>query len=187
MPDAVASGLALSGRLVLGAVFVAFGVSKLGSAPQFKAALLRYRVVPRLAVPVLSVALPPIEVLTGAAVLARWGSPAGYVSAVVLLVSFTVGMTANLLRNERTPCGCGANPAAAISWWSVARNALLIALAAGAASESRLSATSSVADAALSVVLAAAAVAGWLAVRSLGEIYSSSPMSITKSSLKRGA
>jgi hypothetical protein len=46
-----------------------------------------------------------------------------------LLLSFTVVIVSNLLRGNRPACACfGARANTPISWWTVARNGVLIAL-----------------------------------------------------------
>ncbi|NJM40965.1 MAG: redoxin domain-containing protein, partial [Anaerolineae bacterium] len=58
--------------------------------------------------------------------------PLGAIGALVLLLAFTLALAAQLLRGKHPTCACfGSLSQAAISWRSVARNGVLMALAGG--------------------------------------------------------
>lgn len=77
--------------------------------------------------------VPPLEIALGVLLIAQlWrGVVAGL--AVGLLTGFTAVLVISLLRGQRPPCACFGSAAKRISWWDVARNVVLIALAAFAA------------------------------------------------------
>ena len=111
--------------LVLGALFIGAGVSKvaLGGAWPAQAARLG---TPRL----VAVAVPWVEIVVGAAVAARLGMPWPSVAALALLVAFTTLLVTRLAAGDHPPCACfGAWSTRPLSWTHVARNAALMALA----------------------------------------------------------
>jgi hypothetical protein len=109
---------------VVGVVFVWAGMSKL----QFRG---EWSVQARqLGAPGwISAPLPIVEVALGAALILGW-QPIGVVpAAIALLTAFTALIMRNLLGGRRPPCACfGVRAARPISWWSVVRNLVFIAL-----------------------------------------------------------
>ncbi len=74
-------------------------------------------------------ALPAVEIAVGVALLPPPARFVAGICAAVLLGSFTVLLAVNLLRGRHPVCACfGAQSSKPISWYSVARNALLLAL-----------------------------------------------------------
>jgi hypothetical protein len=79
-------------------------------------------------------AVPPIEIALGALVAAGVARPWTAGGVVALLGVFTIILVVHLRRGDRVPCACfGAWSARPVGPWSVARNAVLIALAVVAA------------------------------------------------------
>jgi uncharacterized membrane protein YphA (DoxX/SURF4 family) len=110
-----------AGALV-GIVLVAAGVAKLtsrgwpGQADALGAPSWAIRVTPF------------VEIAIGAALVA--GVDYAAVAAIVLLVAFTLLLVRALERGVKAPCACfGALRTRPVTWWSVARNVALIALA----------------------------------------------------------
>jgi len=116
-------------RAVLGGLFVLAGVLKLQSGGQFAIEIANYQLFPSLA-PYLAVALPPIEVLAGVALVIPGWRRAGALCITGLLVMFTVAVTTVRLRGINVDCGCFGGDSGPITWWTVARDVLLLALAA---------------------------------------------------------
>lgn len=74
--------------------------------------------------------LPWAEVCLGLLLIVRVGTVVAAALALSLLVAFTFALVRVLVRGQRPPCMCfGATRARPISWWSVARNAVLVACA----------------------------------------------------------
>ena len=117
------------GRLaaaLLGAVLLVSAVAKLarpGQATGSAAAL---------GVPVWSVvAVPWVELVLGALLVAGLLLPWTAVAAGLLVVAFTVVVLRVLARGEHPPCRCfGSLTAGRVTWWSVVRNLALVGLAA---------------------------------------------------------
>jgi uncharacterized membrane protein YphA (DoxX/SURF4 family) len=119
-------------RVLLGAVFVLAGVSKIaasGSWPAQAAGL----GVPRS----VAVVVPWIELTLGAIVIVGLAMPTSAIVAVVLLVVFTAVLLRSLAAGLHPPCACfGAWSASPIGWGHVARNAAftgvgIVAIATG--------------------------------------------------------
>jgi hypothetical protein len=110
--------------VVLGVVMLVAGGSKLasGSWPQQAANL---HVDRRLAAVV-----PWIELVLGAGLITQLSPVVFAAGSIVLLGAFTVFLARLVSRGQRPPCACfGGRTPRPISWWSVARNIALIALA----------------------------------------------------------
>lgn len=120
-----ASTIADLARIVLGVVLLVAAGAKIVAGPRWvdQAAGLA---VPR----PIAVAVPWIELIVAAAVISGFADPWPVAIAIVLLAAFTVSIVVHLARDQHPPCACfGSLSAAPLSWWHVARNGLLIALA----------------------------------------------------------
>jgi len=112
--------------VLLGAVFVVSGVMKLASPAQWRTQSAGLGV-PSAVAPV----VPIVELVVGALLIAQIARRAAAIVAGVMLLAFTGLLVVRLLQGRRPPCACfGALSSKPISWLSVARNAVLIALAA---------------------------------------------------------
>jgi uncharacterized membrane protein YphA (DoxX/SURF4 family) len=112
--------------LLLGAVFVFSGITKVAAMQQWRAQA------SDLGVPgfVASV-LPIVELAVGALLVAQIARRPLAIVAGVLLLAFTVLLVVRLAQGRRPPCACfGTLSSKPISWTNVARNAAFIALAA---------------------------------------------------------
>lgn len=121
----VTATIGLIASVALGAVLCLAGASKQIDRESF-AASAKHLGVPGFVVPF----VPWAELVVGAALLAGLGWPITPSLAIVLLVAFTIVIVGNLARGQRPPCACfGVRSIAPISWWTVARNLVLIVLA----------------------------------------------------------
>jgi uncharacterized membrane protein YphA (DoxX/SURF4 family) len=111
--------------VVLGAVFVVSGVSKVSSPQQWRAQSAGIGV-PRFAAAV----VPFMELLVGALLVAQIARRATAAIALAMLLAFTALLVVRLAQGRRPPCACfGAWSTKPIGWSNVARNALFLALA----------------------------------------------------------
>ena len=122
-------------RLVLAAVFLWSGAAKLLAPPQtFADSVASFRLVPTGLVSPLALALPPFEILVGAALFAgrprRWGA----FGALLLSGLFLAALTVALARRLPVDCGCfgpGVSwlplTAAQRTWFDLGRDLLLVA------------------------------------------------------------
>ena len=122
---------AVAFRFALAIVFLLAGVAKLPRRREFTEAVLGYGLVaPRIG-RLVGTWLPAVEL--GAAVLLILGLATEVVAGLigVLLAGFSVAIVVNLVRGRAIDCGCyGVVAERRITWLTVARNAVLIAMAA---------------------------------------------------------
>jgi hypothetical protein len=120
----------LSGAL--GAVFVWSAVAK---RVEFDAWLLQAAEfgVPRR----VAGALPWIELLLGACLIAQLWRPWPAVLAGVLLIVFSLAIATRLAQGRRPPCACFGASSRPISAWTLVRNACLLVLAVAAVVSAR--------------------------------------------------
>jgi putative oxidoreductase len=118
----------LACRIVLGGLFVWAAVTKLPDMAAFAQDVANYRAVPAVLVPVVAPAVVGIELLAGMALLAGVATRAAATVVAGLLAVFIVFLAQALLRGIDLRCGCfgGDEPA---SWWTVARDVLMLAAA----------------------------------------------------------
>jgi uncharacterized membrane protein YphA (DoxX/SURF4 family) len=111
--------------IVLGAVFVVSGVTKIAAPSQWRAQSAA------LGVPgVLATVLPFLELTVGALLVAQLARSLAATVAAVLLVAFTILLVIRLSQGRRPPCACfGALTTKPIGWGNVVRNAVFLALA----------------------------------------------------------
>jgi methylamine dehydrogenase accessory protein MauD len=120
----------LFARLLLAAVFVVAGITKLADREGSRRAITDFGAPAALAGP-LGILLPLAEFAVAAALIpittAFWGA----VGALALLLLFVVGIGANLARGRRPDCHCfGQLHSAPAGWSTLARNGVLAAVAA---------------------------------------------------------
>jgi uncharacterized membrane protein YphA (DoxX/SURF4 family) len=111
--------------LLLGAVFVVSGITKIAAMQQWRAQAADLGVSGFVAG-----GLPFAELAIGALLIAQIARRPVAVVAGVVLVAFTTLLVVRLSQGRRPPCACfGALSSRPISWVTVARNAAFIALA----------------------------------------------------------
>ena len=124
------SALSVTARLVLAAVFAAAGLAKLSNRAATRTAFADFGV-PAGLVPSLTVLVPLAELAVAASLLIDPVSRVGAAGALVLLVTFSVGIAVNLGRGRTPDCHCfGQLHSAPIGARSLVRNALLGAVSA---------------------------------------------------------
>jgi len=122
--------LAVILRVGLGGLFVLAGVLKLGDPTQFAIEINNYDLFPSLA-PMLAVTLPFVEIVLG---LALMGAPRTWRQAAALglfglLVMFTVAVGAAVARHINIECGCFGTKSGPVTWMTVGRDVVLLAVA----------------------------------------------------------
>jgi len=127
--------LPLLAALALAAVFAAAAIPKILNPAEFALAIYRHQVTPHAWINLLAIYLPWLELATAIALLLpRHRRPAAAMAAALLLV-FTAILAHSMMRGLNVSCGCFDLSAEArqVSGLNLARNTLLIALAALAA------------------------------------------------------
>ena len=119
----------LVARLVLAAVFAVAGLAKLADRAGTRQALRNFGIPAALASP-LGVLLPLAELAVAVALVPRPSAWWGAAGALALLLLFVVGIGINLARGRKPDCHCfGQIYSAPIGWPTLARNAVLAAVA----------------------------------------------------------
>lgn len=115
---------------------------KLRRPEAFRASLHSYRIIPAPAISLLMGLVPTLELMFAALQWVEPLQPLVSIALAAMFVAFTLLLVRSLLRGVAADCGCfGGGSHQKVSWLSVGRNLVLIALAlAGAFSQRGLSA-----------------------------------------------
>jgi uncharacterized membrane protein YphA (DoxX/SURF4 family) len=93
-------------RLLLGAVWIAAGASKVTDLAASVRAVRAYRLLPEGVVPAVGAGLPLVEIVLGLLLVAGLGTRLAAAVSALLLVAFVVGIGAAWGRGLRIDCGC---------------------------------------------------------------------------------
>jgi uncharacterized membrane protein YphA (DoxX/SURF4 family) len=120
--------LVIACRVALGALFLWAAATKLPDMSAFAQDVANYRVLPGALVPFVAASVVGIEIVAGLALVT--GIAARPAAAVIsgLLIAFIAFLAQALLRGIDLRCGCFGGDEAA-SWWTVARDAVMLAAA----------------------------------------------------------
>jgi hypothetical protein len=123
--------LALFCSMFVAVIFLTSGVTKLADKERFVAVVRDFALLPDLAVTFVGTVLPYLEILIAMTLLLDVYRGAFLAVAIVLLTSFTVAVSINLLRGRGyISCGCfGVHENSPLTWFLVGRNLLLIGIA----------------------------------------------------------
>ena len=118
-------------RVLIGAVFVVAGFSKAGHAELFAAQIAGFRLLPQIVIAPMALVLPYLEMLLGGYLIVGLFTRASAWVAVALLALFDLAIASAVVRGLTISCGCfGPNDTTVTSWAEVARDAVLVVLAA---------------------------------------------------------
>ena len=96
----------LAARIVVGLVFLLYGLDKIAHPDDFAQAIVNYRLLPEVLVNLVVVILPWVELICGLLLLAgQWVRSAALVSAFLLGV-FVIAVSITLARGLDINCGC---------------------------------------------------------------------------------
>lgn len=117
-------------RVVLGAIFLVAGASKIGHAAFFAAQIAGFRILPSAVIAPLALVLPFLEVLLGAyLVVGLFTRTSAWVAAAMLLI-FDLAIASAVVRGMAVNCGCfGPSDTTVTTWAEVARDAVFVVLA----------------------------------------------------------
>lgn len=97
---------ALLGRILLGAIFIYAGLSKVLTPDQFARTVINYRIVPGVGVNLFAIVLPWLELVSGIFLLVGFLSRGSILIITLLMAVFSVAITSALLRGLDISCGC---------------------------------------------------------------------------------
>jgi putative oxidoreductase len=123
--------------ILLAAVFLYSGYSKMQSTLQFAAVLAQYQLVPTELILPVATYLPWGEVVLGLFLLSGWKTRLAASAAAVLLIIFIAVMTVTYFRGIEADCGCF-GIGEKISLRTIGRDALLLLPAAFLLAERRI-------------------------------------------------
>ena len=125
------SWLVLALRIVLGAIFIVAGATKVGHADLFAAQIAGFRLLSPAVIAPIAIALPFLEILLGIYLIIGLFTRAAAWIAVALLAIFDLAIASAVVRGMSVSCGCfGPNDATVTTWSEVARDAVFVVLAA---------------------------------------------------------
>jgi putative oxidoreductase len=126
----VVDAVVLALRVILGAIFVVAGWSKIGHAPEFAAQIAAFRILPAAVIAPMALALPYLEVLLAAYLIFGLFTRAAAWVAVFLLTAFDLAIASAVVRGMTVNCGCfGPNDTTVTTWGEVARDAVFVIMA----------------------------------------------------------
>jgi hypothetical protein len=120
--------LPLIARIIVGLVFIAAGVLKVGHAPDLGSTIVAFRLdLPAQFVGFAAIALPLLEIVLGVYLLLGWQLRIVSVVSVAVLLIFIAALVSVVVRGIPTPCGCfGPRETDPVTWWTVARDGAAI-------------------------------------------------------------
>lgn len=120
--------LSFIARVIVGGVFLAAGILKVGHAPDLGSTIVAFRLgLPPAFVGFSALALPLFEIVLGAYLLLGWQLRIVSVVSVALLAVFIAALASVVIRGIPTSCGCfGPRETDPVTWWTVARDGAAI-------------------------------------------------------------
>ncbi len=122
--------LSLLLRLYLAGVFIYASLHKINFPAEFADNIAGYLIVPHWLINPLAVFMPWLELVSGLFLLAGVRVRAASVLIGAMLAMFTVAVTVAMIQDTPIGCGCFQSVGEAISWWTVLRDLVWLAMAA---------------------------------------------------------
>jgi uncharacterized membrane protein YphA (DoxX/SURF4 family) len=118
-------------QVAIGVLFAVAALSKLGDVKSFSAEVHNFRIVPIATENLVAITLPWIELVAAVALIVGIRARAGGLLVTAMLVAFTVGIIAAMIRGLDIECGCfGTADAQHVGVLKVLENLGMLALAA---------------------------------------------------------
>jgi putative oxidoreductase len=120
--------LQLALRLVLGAVFLYAGATKIQTPQAFADSIATFQLLPAELINLVAIALPIFEVLCGLLLILGWQKREIAFCLIVLTGFFAIFLIQGLARGLQIDCGCFGSgpPSATKTWISLGRDILLL-------------------------------------------------------------
>ena len=122
--------LSLILRIYLAGVFIYASLHKINFPAEFADNIAGYLIVPYWLISPLAVFMPWLELVSGLFLLAGVRVRAASVIIGAMLVMFTLAVTVAMIQDTPIGCGCFQSVGEAISWWTVLRDLVWLAMAA---------------------------------------------------------
>jgi len=117
-------------RVVLGAIFVVAGASKVGHAAEFAQQIAAFRLLPQPVIAPMALVLPFLEIMLGVYLIVGLFTRAAAWVAAALLLMFDGAIASAVVRGMTLNCGCfGTHDTTVTTWTEVARDAVFVLLA----------------------------------------------------------
>lgn len=120
--------LALIFRFYIGGVFIYASMYKINYPWEFAETIAGYQLVPFWSVNLLAVAMPWLELVCGVLLVVGIRSKSAVAIIAGMLVLFTVAIALSLIRNIPIGCGCFSSVGENISWMTVVRDLVWLAM-----------------------------------------------------------
>ena len=119
-------------RVVLGGLFVYAGVIKFFEPTAFTDNIASYQLLPASLINLVAIALPPLEIIIGALLIAGTHTRLAAFATAVLCVAFLVALIQALARGINVDCGCfgSGEPSTVQTLLTVVRDIILLTAAA---------------------------------------------------------
>ena len=93
-------------QIALGVIFIVAAVGKIADPPSFAHMIYNYRILPGGLINISALIMPWVELLAGLClVIGVWTRPARWI-ITLMLVTFMIAITINLVRGNAIDCGC---------------------------------------------------------------------------------
>jgi uncharacterized membrane protein YphA (DoxX/SURF4 family) len=116
-------------QILIGLVFIAAALPKIGDPESFASAVHNYRLLPMVLENLVAITLPWIELVAGLALILGLRARAGGLIASLMMVVFTIAVAVSLARGLDVECGCfGTGDASRIGLRKLVENVLLLVL-----------------------------------------------------------
>ena len=116
-------------QIVLGLLFLASGLSKIGDLQSFAEQVHNFRIFPIASENLVAITIPWIEFVAGLAMVFGVQARAGATLALLLLAAFTVAVGSAMARGLDFECGCfGTADATRVGWTKILMNLAMLAV-----------------------------------------------------------
>lgn len=120
--------LALILRLYIGGIFIYASMYKINYGAEFAQTIASYELAPYWIVNFLAITMPWLELICGIMLVVGFRAKSSTVVIAFLLLLFTAGVLINLLRDSPISCGCFSSAEDPISWMTLIRDVVWLAM-----------------------------------------------------------
>lgn len=120
--------LAVAGRIILGAIFISFALSKIMRPAVFALNVVDYNMMPSMGVNLWSLFLPWAELVCGLFLILGIRTRAAATMIGAMNIIFIVGLVNAILHHMPINCGCVGEVGEPVNWWKVTKNAGMVVM-----------------------------------------------------------